>query len=195
MFTLLMAGHETTATSLAWAVCRVLEHPDVHAQLRGELRRVVGHGPVTPEPGSRPEYLDPVIKEPAPPHPVVWNVGRQLTGPRRIGGQTLPAGAIASPCAYLTHRRPELWPEPERFNPDRFVGARPSPYVFFPFGGGTRRCIGAAFATYEMKIVLAQLFSRVTLRLAPGYRVRQVHRTVTVAPSQGVRVVAEARTA
>ncbi len=193
MFTLLMAGHETTATSLAWAVWRVLSHPDVHAQVRGELRCVVGHGPVEPAHIGRLEYLDAVIKETARLDPVVWNVGRKLTRPLHIGGHHLPAGAVASPCAYLAHRRPDLWPEPERFDPGRFVGVRPNPYAFLPFGGGTRRCIGAAFATYEMKTVLAQLFTRATLRLAPGYQARRVRRTVTVAPAGGVPVVVETR--
>jgi len=193
MFTLLMAGHETTATSLAWVVWRVLEHPEVHAQVRGELRRVCGHGPVEPEHIARLEYLDAVIKECARLDPVVWNVGRQLTEPTWIGGHHLPAGAIASPCAYLTHRRADVWPDPERFDPGRFVGLRPNPYAFFPFGGGVRRCIGAAFATYEMKIVLAQVLSRVELGSAPGYRMRPVLRTITIAPSGGMPVVAERR--
>ena len=93
----------------------------------------------------------------------------------------------------MTHHRPDLWPDPERFAPERFVGARPSPYAFLPFGGGERRCLGAAFAMYEMKVVLAELLSRVDLRVAPGYRMRPVLRTVTVSPSGGMPVVLEAR--
>jgi cytochrome P450 len=111
----------------------------------------------------------------------------------RIGGHDLPAGVIATPCFYLTHRRPDLWPNPERFEPERFIGARPSPYEFFPFGGGVRRCIGAAFAAYEMKVVLAEVLSRVELRAVPGYRARPVSRTITVAPSAGMPVVVAAR--
>jgi len=109
----------------------------------------------------------------------------------RIGGCDLPAGVVASPCIYLTHRRPDLWPSPALFDPERFVGARPNPYAFFPFGGGVRRCLGAAFATYEMKIVLAEILTRVELRAAPGYTVRTVRRTVTLAPSGGMPVVVE----
>src|SRR5207247_11234744 len=104
----------------------------------------------------------------------------------RIGGCNLPAGVVASPCIYLTHRRPDLWPSPALFDPERFVGARPNPYAFFPFGGGVRRCLGAAFATYEMKIVLAEILTRVALHAAPGYTVRTVRRTVTLGPSGGV---------
>jgi cytochrome P450 len=180
MITLLMAGHETTATSLAWILHRVLGRPDVLARLRAE---VGGDG------GS--EYLDAVIKETARLHPVVPNVGRHLQAPVRIGGHLLPAGVVASPCVYLAHRRPDVWPEPERFAPERFLGARPSPYEFFPFGGGVRRCIGAAFATYEMKVVLGRVLSRVALRAAPGYAARTVRRTVTFAPSDGMPVVAD----
>jgi len=180
MVTLLLAGHETTATSLAWILHCVLGRPDVLARLRAEA-----------EDGTASEYLDAVIKEAARLHPVVPNIGRVLQAPLRIGGHLLPAGVVASPCVYLAHRRPDVWPEPERFSPERFLGARPSPYEFFPFGGGVRRCIGAAFATYEMKVVLARILSRVALRAAPGYVARTVRRTVTFAPSDGMPVVAD----
>jgi len=113
--------------------------------------------------------------------------------PARIGGLDLPAGVGVSASIYLTHHRPDLWPDPERFAPERFVGARPSPYAFLPFGGGERRCLGAAFATYEMKVVLAEVLSRVDLQVAAGYRMRPVLRTVTVAPSGGMPVVMLAR--
>lgn len=93
------------------------------------------------------------------------------------------------PCIYLTHRQPELWPEPEAYNPDRFLGRRVDPYTFFPLGGGVRHCLGAAFASYEMKIVLARVLSRVTLRLDPRHTVRVVRRGITFAPSGGVRVI------
>jgi cytochrome P450 len=91
----------------------------------------------------------------------------------------------------LAHRRPDVWPDPERFDPDRFLRTRPSPYTFFPFGGGVRRCIGAAFATYEMKTVLAEVLPRVDLRIAPGYRMRPRLRAVTIAPSAGMPVVVD----
>ena len=191
MVTLLLAGHETTATSLAWAFHRLLGRPDVLGKLRAELGAVAGDGPLEPEHVARLEYLDAVVKETARLNPVVPNVGRRLQAPMRIGGHDLPAGVVASPCIYLTHRRPDLWPDPARFDPERFVGARPNPYAFFPFGGGVRRCLGAAFATYEMKVVLAEVLARVELRAAPGYRVRTVRRTVTLAPSGGMPVVVE----
>jgi cytochrome P450 len=107
----------------------------------------------------------------------------------------LPAGTVVFPSAYLTHRRPDLWPEPGRFRPERFIGTRPSPYAFFPFGGGVRRCLGAAFATYEMKVVLAEVLSHARLRIAPDYRPHVVRRAVTLAASGGVPVVLVARAA
>ncbi len=189
MFTLLMAGHETTATSLAWILYHVLQRDDVLERLAAERTRVVGDDPVRAGHLGAFEYLDAVVKESARLTPVVSFVGRLLRAPRRIGGLDLPAGVVVSPCMYLTHRRPELWPEPLRFLPERFVGLRPSPHVFYPFGGGVRRCLGAAFATMEMKIVIARVLARTSLRLAPGYRMRVVRRAVTHAPSAGVPVV------
>jgi cytochrome P450 len=100
---------------------------------------------------------------------------------------------VVAPCIYLAHRRPDLWPNPEHFDPERFAGTRINPVAFFPFGGGTRRCIGAAFATYETKVVLARTFSRVTLEPAPGYRCRLVRRSIAFAPSEGLPVVVSER--
>ena len=189
MLTLLLAGHETTAASLAWVIHRGLARPDVMTQLTEELMRV----------GCEPQrinelvYLDAVIKEASRLDPVIPNVGRRLHVPLRLGGRELPAGPVVAPCIYLAHRRPDLWPNPEHFDPERFAGTRINPVAFFPFGGGTRRCIGAAFATYEMKVVLARTFSRVTLEPAPGYRCRLVRRSIAFAPSEGLPVVVSER--
>lgn len=192
MITLLVAGHETTATSLAWTVHRIVQHPAVLDKLQTELRRVVGSGPVAPQQVAKLDYLDATIKETQRLNPILPLVGRRLHAAMRLGGHPLPAGIVVAPCIYLTHRRPDLWPDPERFNPERFLNRRPSPYEFFPFGGGIRHCLGAAFALYEMKIVLAQVLSRVVLRAAPGHTVRMVRRGITFAPSAGVPVVLDA---
>jgi cytochrome P450 family 110 len=135
-------------------------------------------------------YLDAVIKECARLDPVVPNVGRRLSAATELGGRLLPAGAVIAPCIYLVHRRADLWPDPLRFDPTRFLATRTNPHAYFPFGGGVRRCIGAAFATYEMKIVLSRLLARVTLRLAPGYRARLVRHSIAFAPSEGMPVIA-----
>ncbi len=192
MFTLLMAGHETTATSLAWAFWHVLQQPAVVARLREEIADVVGEGPTEQGHIARLQYLDAVVKETQRLTPVVPFTGRILRAPARIGGRTLPAGVGVSPAISLTHRRADLWPEPERFRPERFLGGRTNPLHFFPFGGGVRRCIGAAFATLEMKVVLVEVLRRAELRIAPGYRMRPVQRGITNAPSGGMPVVLEA---
>ena len=195
MVTLLFAGHETTATALAWAFYRILQRPDVLAAIRAEHRRVVGSGPFRAEHVARLDYLDATVKEALRLDPIIPDVGRRLTRPMQIGGWELPAGVVAAPSIYLAHRRPDRWPDPQRFRPDRFLGARPGPYEFLPFGGGVRRCLGMAFALYEMKVVLARVLSRIELRLAPGYRARPERRSVTLAPSRGMPVVVAARVA
>jgi cytochrome P450 len=189
MMTLLLAGHETTATSLAWLFSHVLRRPDVLTRLHDEIARVTGGAPVAAEHVGQLTYLDAVLKETARLHPVIPEVGRRLAAPTVIGGYPLPAGVAVVPCIYLAHRRADTWPDPVGFTPERFLGVRPNPYAFFPFGGGVRRCLGAAFATYEMKIVLATVLRRAALRLAPGTDMRVVRRTVTFAPAGGVPVI------
>jgi cytochrome P450 len=195
MMTLLLAGHETTATALSWTVHRILENPDVRARLREEIHGVVGTGGLAPEHVQRLEYVDATIKETLRLNPVIPDVGRRLAKPMRIGGVDLPAGVAVAPCIYLTHRRPDVWPDPLRFDPTRFLGKRPNPYEFFPFGGGVRRCLGMAFSLFEMKVVLAQVLARVELAPVPGYEVRLVRRSVTFAPSEGMPVVVQRRAA
>jgi cytochrome P450 len=191
MFTLLGAGHETTATSLAWAFYHVLPRNEVLENLREELTRVAGAGPIEPQHLSELKYVDAVIDETMRLTPVATAIMRRVKAPVRIGGHDLPAGVNVSASIYGTHHRPDFWPNPERFDPDRFMNARPKPYTFFPFGGGVRRCLGAAFAGYEMKIILAEVLSRVEMRVAPGYRAKPVLRTVAVGPSGGVPVIVD----
>lgn len=193
LMTLLVAGHETTATSLAWMLYRILNRPDVLEKLHTELRDVFGAGPVTPQQINKLEYLDAVIKETQRLNPILPVVGRRLKTPTTIGGRTLPAGAVAMPCIYLTHHRADVWPDPYEFKPERLLNKKPTPWEFFPFGGGNRFCLGAGFATYEMKVVLAQILTRTTLRLASKYPIRLVRRSITFAPSEGMPVVLEKR--
>jgi cytochrome P450 len=185
MVTLLLAGHETTAASLSWVVHRLIQRPDVLAEVRRELD-AGGEDADT-------RYLEAVINESARLEPVVPNVGRRLREPATIAAHALPAGVVIAPCIYLTHRRPDLWPDPLRFAPERFLGARPLPHAFIPFGGGVRRCLGAALASHEMKVVLARMVARVDLRLVPGYRARAVRRSIAFAPAHGLPVTATTR--
>ena len=194
LMTMLVAGHETTATALVWAVSHVLGHQEVRTRLLDELAGA-SSAPLDPERTIRLEYLDAVCRETLRLTPIIPLVGRRLMRPMQIGGADLPAGVVAAPCVYLAHRRPERWPEPERFRPERFLETKPTPYEFLPFGGGVRRCLGMAFALVEMKIVLAEVLSRLELRTAPGYQVRVVRRSVTLAPSEGMPVVVTQRRA
>ena len=156
------------------------------AQLDDEIAQA---GELTPERIAKLELLDAVVRETLRLSPVIPLVGRVLQKPMTIGGWDLPAGVIATCPIYLSQRRPEVYPEPSRFQPQRFLQKKFSPNEFYPFGGGVRRCIGMAFALYEMKMVLATVLSRSVLTLAPGPRSKVGRRGITLAPSDGTRVV------
>jgi cytochrome P450 len=193
MGTLLAAGHETTATALAWAFHHILGNPHVLEAIQAELRAVVGADSLRSEHVQELKYLDAAVKESLRLTPIIMDIGRHLQRATTIGGHHLPAGVNASPSIYLAHRRPDRWPQPERFDPGRFLDSRPSPYEFLPFGGGIRRCLGMAFALYEMKVVIAQVLKRTSLRKAPGYKARAVRRNITLAPSKGMPLILEQR--
>ncbi len=183
MMTLILAGHETTAASLAWAINRLVTNPDVIEALKSEAIGAAGDA----DPNSL-KYLEAVISETMRLDTVVPNVGRELQAPMKIAGRDLPKGVVLAPCIYLTHRRADLWPDPEKFAPTRFLDARPNPYAFFPFGGGTRRCLGAAFATYQMKVVLSELLRSVELAPTQGYMAKPIRSSIALAPSEGMPV-------
>jgi cytochrome P450 family 135 len=183
LMTLLVAGHETTATALSWAIEMLSRHPE-------ELRRL--EADVAAGDGA---YLDAVIKETLRLRPVVALVLRKLVEPMEIGGRLLPAGASVAPSIYLVHRRPDVYPEPERFRPERFLEQPAGTYTWIPFGGGVRRCLGGAFAEFEMSVVLRELVSRRALRPAGGPPEHSVRSTITNVPSRGAEVIAASRTA
>jgi cytochrome P450 len=188
MMTLLLAGHETTAASLAWALHQLAQHPEVAEAARAELARL----PDDADPALMP-YLDAVVNETMRLCPVVPNIGRELQAPLTIAGRALPRGVVVAPCIYLAHRRADLWPEPERFDPSRFIDSRPPRDAFFPFGGGARRCLGAAFATYQMKIVLAEVLRRFELAPVSGYAPRPTRISIAIGPSDGMPVMLRGR--
>jgi cytochrome P450 len=181
LVTLLFAGHETTATSLAWAFDLLLHHPPALSRLVAELDR------------GAAEYLDATIRETLRVRPVVALVDRHVGQAVAIGGRTIPVGAIACPNIYLAQRRADLYRDPAAFRPDRFVGQAPAVSGWFPFGGGIRRCLGASFATFEMRIVLPEVLQSVTLRPASPRPARVRREAVTLVPHDGARCVVTAR--
>ncbi|MCA9609577.1 MAG: cytochrome P450 [Myxococcales bacterium] len=194
LMTLLLAGHETTATSLAWTFYRLLKNPDALAKAHQEIDAVFpDHAPIDPDRVSELRFIDACGKETLRMNPVVPAVARRLQSPMTIGGWDLPAGVVAVPNIYLVHHDPRVWPDPLRFDPSRFLDSKPSPYTFFPFGGGIRRCIGMAFALYEMQVVLATVLSRLTIEPAPDAHVRLVRRAITFAPSDGMPLIVKDR--
>lgn len=184
LVTLLVAGHETTATSLAWALRWVLPNRKLVGELRDELDGAGGD----PAKIAKLELLDDVVKETLRLQPVIPMVGRVLQEPLRIGPWDLPRGALVAPAIYLVHRRPSLYPNPTAFEPRRFRTFKPAAWEFLPFGGGLRKCVGAAFAVYEMKMVLAALLPRVEMHLA-RQDVRVSRRSITLTPSNGLPVI------
>ncbi len=174
LLTLLLAGHETTATSLAWAVERLLRHPEAMERLRA---------------GDEP-YLDAVCKETLRLRPVLPVVVRKLQAPMEIGGWKLPAGVTLTPCIYLVHRRPDVYPEPTRFRPERFLERPAGTYTWLPFGGGVRRCLGAAFAQFEMQAVLRVVATERQLRPVRPQSEPVRRRAITFVPGHGAEVIA-----
>jgi cytochrome P450 len=185
LITILIAGHDTTALALAWALVEILPRPEVVARLTDELRRVTGGGPPEAEQLSALEYLDGAIRESLRIRPVVPFVVRLTKRAFAAGGREYPAGVVLCPCSYLVHRREDLYPEPERFRPERFLERKFGPHEWFPFGGGNRVCLGMPFALYEMKVLLATLFSQVRLARPAGARSRARRYGLVLGPDDG----------
>jgi cytochrome P450 len=180
LMTLLVAGHETTATALSWAIELLARHPEQLDRLESEVE------------SGGDEYRDAVIKETLRLRPVIALVLRKLKEPMEIGGRLLPAGVSVAPSIYLVHRRPDIYPEPERFRPERFIEQPAGTYTWMPFGGGVRRCLGGAFAEFEMSVVLRELVARRKLKPV-GQPEHPVRSTITNVPSRGAEVIAEVR--
>jgi cytochrome P450 len=181
LVTLLIAGHETTAASLAWALERLVRTPP--AMERAVADADAGGGP----------YLDATIQETLRLRPVFPMVARAVKKPFELGGYTLPPGVTAMPSIALVHRRPDLYPDPDAFRPERFLEQPPGTYTWIPFGGGVRRCLGASFSLLEMRIVLTTLLARVRVRAAEPEPETPQRRVISLPPSRGGRVVLEQR--
>ena len=186
LMTLLFAGHETTGIALAWACYWLHRDPAVLDRLRADID-ALGDDP-EPDAIARLPYLDAVCNETLRLHPIAPDVPRMLGRPFELAGYTLGPPYGVDAATTLVHRREELYPEPEVFRPERFLERRFSPFEFIPFGGGHRRCIGAAFATYELKIVLATFLRHAHLELTEPGEVLPARRNVVIGPATGVRM-------
>lgn len=193
MLTLLAAGHETTATALSWTLYRLARHTEIADEARAELDRVTSGAALSADHTRKLPYLDAVVKESLRLHPIVPFVVRKLVDDRQFGRWSLPAGSLVCPSIWLTHRRPDLWPHPDRFEPERFLDTKISNASYLPFGGGNRTCLGLAFAQLEMRIVLAAVLTKFNLALADDYHPRVARRGVTFAPSGGCPLVVRQR--
>ncbi|MBD2014866.1 cytochrome P450 [Microcoleus sp. FACHB-53] len=192
LITLLIAGHETTAIALSWALYWIHYLPEVKEKLLEELDTLG----LNPDPSAilRLPYLNAVCSETLRISPIlVLSTPRILKSPLQILGREFEAGTVLAPCIYLTHHREDLYPQANQFKPERFLERQFSPYEYLPFGGGNRRCIGAAFALYEMKLVLVSILSRFELALAKPQPVRAVRRGVAMMPADGVKLVVKSR--
>jgi cytochrome P450 len=187
LVTLLLAGHETTATGLAWTFDLLLHSPPVLARAADAAREVDGDD----------EYLDAVVKESLRLRPVIPGVGRVVRGePFALNGYVIPVGVEINPSIRVVHRRGDLYPQPRAFRPERFLGPdAPDTYTWIPFGGGTRRCLGASFALMEMRVVLGRVLERASLRPASAELDETVFRGITLAPKTGVQVVLDRKPA
>jgi len=181
LMTLLLAGHETTATALAWTFDLVLRHPGVLERLRETLA------------AGEDDYLRATIAESLRLRPVIPLAGRRLATELVADGLTLPAGTDVTPAIWLTHTRADVYPEPFAFRPERFLDEGPDTYAWIPFGGGIRRCLGASFAEFEMRIVLREVLTRCDLRKASPLPEKTGRRNITLSPRDGTPVVVTAR--
>jgi cytochrome P450 len=185
LMTLLLAGHETTALSLSWAVEEIVRRPAVLGRILEEIAASAGPSALLP-------YLDATIKEVLRLHPVTPLLARRITAPITLRGYDVPAGTYIVPNVFIAQRHPDYWTDPESFDPTRFLDKKPDPYAWLPFGGGARRCIGMAFALLEMRVVLATMFSELRLS-AVGKPAGLTLRSFFFAPKGGTRVMLEGR--
>jgi cytochrome P450 len=186
LLTLILAGFETTANSLAWTWERLVRSPAAYERLRGEVRSADGaHG------GA--EYVEATIQEGMRSRPVIPAIGRRVTVPWRLGEYVVPAGTPIVMSILLVHHREDLYPDPFAFRPERWLGHKAGTYEWIPFGGGTRRCLGAALAMAEQRVVLSEMARRLDLEAAVAEPEQAQHRNVTMIPARGARVVVTRR--
>lgn len=179
MRTLLIGGYETTAASLAWTAERLARHPEVLEQLEDSVAR------------GEDDYVDAVVAEALRVRPVFAFTARLVVKPFEIDGLPLEPGTMVAPFIALLHRRPDLYPDPSAFRPERFLGKKPGPYTWIPFGGGVRHCLGGPFALLEMRVVLRTMFQDLRMRATKEPDEAIARRNVTLVPAKGAMVTLE----
>jgi cytochrome P450 len=195
--TLFLAGHETTAIALSWACYLIAQNPHIEAKLAEELQAVLGGRVPTPEDLPRLRYTEMVLKEAMRLYPAVWGIGRRALQDCELGGYRVPAGSNIFILQWRTQRDPRFFPDPERFDPERWredpvrSGKIPR-FAYFPFGGGPRTCVGASFAMMEATLLLAMIQQRFHLETVAGHPI-EIFASVTLRPKHGIRVVPQRR--
>ncbi|HEX4108897.1 MAG TPA: cytochrome P450 [Solirubrobacteraceae bacterium] len=186
LLTLVLAGFETTANSLAWTWERLVRFPQAHERLREAVRT---------DADDKAEQIEAVIVEAMRTRPVIPSIGRRVAVPWRLGGYVVPADTPIIMSIALLHHREDLYPDPFAYRPERWLGRKPGTYEWIPFGGGTRRCLGAALAMAEQRVVLEAMVRRLDIELDPAAPEpeRVVHRNVTMIPRGGARVIIRSR--
>jgi len=193
--TLMLAGHETSATALGWSFHLLAQHPDIEAQLVEELARELGGRPALAGDLARLPFLKQVVQESMRLYPPVWGISRAVTDDVEFGGWRIPAGAYLAILPYALHRHPAHWEEPSRFDPSRFTPQRSQgrhSYCYLPFAAGPRTCIGAGMAMLEIQLVLARLLQQFSVRPVPGHPVLP-RASVTYRPRFGIKAVVTPR--
>jgi cytochrome P450 len=199
VMTLFLAGHETTAIALSWACLLIAQNPDIETKLAAELQAVLGDRVPIPEDLLRLRYTEMVLKEAMRLYPAVWGIGRIAMEECELGGYRVPAGSNIFILQWRTQRDPRFFPEPERFDPERWrddpvrSGKIPR-FAYFPFGGGPRVCVGAAFAMMEATLLLAMIQQKYHLEVVAGHPI-EIFASVTLRPKYGIRVIPQRRTA
>jgi cytochrome P450 len=187
--TLIVGGHDTTTTALAWAIFHVHRDPAILARLRAEVRALeASPSGLTPEALAELPYLGAVCNEALRLHPVVPIVPRRARRALSFRGQPVSAGQNVAVATTLLHTHPEVWTDPHRFDPERFLGRKYSPFEYAPFGGGARRCIGAAFGAFQMRVVLGTLIGATSLTLVDRRSPARVLMNITMGPREAIEL-------
>ena len=188
--TMLLAGHETTASALSWTFALLATHPEAEARVRAEVADVLGQRPPTLDDLARLTFTTQVIQEAMRLYPSIWAIERRAVSDDVLGGFAIPAGSSVIISPYVLHRHPRFWPNPERFDPTRFDGPKPLP-AYLPFGAGPRYCVGSEFAMLEARLVVAMVTQACRLTLAPGHVVAP-HPSLTLRLRHGLRMTPDA---